>query len=131
MSDIPEIKSHGMGPVLMLYAKYQEAVISSCWEENFYEHFLPLTINVKNLTKSVNRKWISHRPEIESHGMGPCVNAVCQILRGCDKYLLRKQLRNIFPRPPAAAGIHHTITRVCSCALRSKIQIIYLIDTWT
>jgi hypothetical protein len=32
----------------MQYPKYQEAVISSCWE-NFYENFLPLTINVENL----------------------------------------------------------------------------------
>jgi hypothetical protein len=39
----------------------------------------------KKLTKSVNRKWISDRPEIESHDMGLCVNAVCQISRGCDK----------------------------------------------
>jgi hypothetical protein len=31
----------------------------------------PLTINVENLTKSVNRKWMSDRPEIESHSMGP------------------------------------------------------------
>jgi hypothetical protein len=68
----------------MQYAKYQEAMISNC-RENCYENFLPLTTNVENLTKSVNRKWMSNRPEIESHGMGQCVNAVCQIPRGCDK----------------------------------------------
>jgi hypothetical protein len=32
---------------------------------------LTMTINVENLTKSVNRKWMS---KIESHGMGPRVN---------------------------------------------------------
>jgi hypothetical protein len=37
----------------------------------------------------VNRKWISDKPKIESHGMGLCVNAVCQISRGTEK-LLRK-----------------------------------------
>jgi predicted lipoprotein with Yx(FWY)xxD motif len=35
--------------VLMLYTKYQKAVISSC-QENCYENFLPLTINIENLT---------------------------------------------------------------------------------
>jgi hypothetical protein len=42
--------------------------------------------NLTNLTiKWKNRKWMSDRPEIESHGIGPCVNAVCQTSRGCDK----------------------------------------------
>jgi hypothetical protein len=41
--------------------------------------------NVENLTKSVNRKWISNTPEIESHIMGPCVDVVYQISKGCDK----------------------------------------------
>jgi hypothetical protein len=80
MSNRPEIESHDMGPRV----NYQEAVISSCLE-NFYENFLPLTIYVENLTKSVNRKWISNRPEIESQSMGPRINAVCQISKGCDK----------------------------------------------
>jgi hypothetical protein len=44
-----------------------------------------LTINVENLTKSINRKWISDIPEIKSHSMGACGNAVSQISRGCDK----------------------------------------------
>jgi hypothetical protein len=55
MMDIPEIKSHGMGAMSMMNAKYQEAVISSCGI-NYYETFLPLTINVDKLTKSVNKK---------------------------------------------------------------------------
>jgi hypothetical protein len=87
MSDRPEIEFHSMGPRVndvCQISKYQEAVTSSCWEK-CYKKFLPLTIYVENITKLVNRKWISHRPEIESHSMGPCVNAVCQILRGCDK----------------------------------------------
>jgi hypothetical protein len=41
--------------------------------------------NVENLTKSANRKWMRDRSEIESHSMGPCVDAVYQISRGCDK----------------------------------------------
>jgi hypothetical protein len=73
--------------MLMLYAKYQEAVISSC-RENCYENFLLLTINVENLTKSANRKWMSDRPEIEFYIMRPHVYDVCQISRGCDKELL-------------------------------------------
>jgi hypothetical protein len=72
--------------------KYQEAVICSCWE-NCYGNFLPFTINVENLTKSENRKWMSHIPEIISHGMWLHVNAVYQISRGCE--LLRKLLWNI------------------------------------
>jgi hypothetical protein len=44
-----------------------------------------LTINVENLTKLANRKWMSDRPEIKSHGMGPCVDAVYQVSRGYDK----------------------------------------------
>jgi hypothetical protein len=51
---------------------------------------------VENLTKSANRKWESYRPEIESHSMGPCDNAVYQISKGCDKWLLSKLLRK-FP----------------------------------
>jgi hypothetical protein len=50
-----------------------------------YENFLPLTIYVENLTKLANRKWMSDRPEIKSYGMGPCVDAVYQITKGCDK----------------------------------------------
>jgi hypothetical protein len=73
-----------MENVLMMYAKYQETVISSCWK-NWYEIFLSLTINVENLTKSVNRKWMSDRPEMESHSMGAYDNAVCLISTGCDK----------------------------------------------
>jgi hypothetical protein len=49
------------------------------------EQILPLTINVETLTKWLNRKWISHIPEIKSQSMGPCANAVCKISRGCDK----------------------------------------------
>jgi hypothetical protein len=49
---------------LQMYKKYHEAV-------NCYLNFLPLTINVQNLTKLANRKWMSHRPELKSHGMGP------------------------------------------------------------
>jgi hypothetical protein len=41
--------------------------------------------NVENLTKSANRKWMRDRPEIESHSMRPCVDAVYQISKGCDK----------------------------------------------
>jgi hypothetical protein len=62
--------------VLHMYTKYHEAV--KC-----YSNFLPLTIDVENLTKSVNRKWISNRPEMVSHNMGPYVNAVNHISRGC------------------------------------------------
>jgi hypothetical protein len=69
MSDRPEIQSQIWKHVSMLYAKYQEAVISSCWE-NCYENLLPLIINVENLTKSINRRWMSNRPEIRSHSMG-------------------------------------------------------------
>jgi hypothetical protein len=69
----------------MLYTKNQKAVISSC-QENCNEKFLLLTINVENLTKLANRKWMRDRPEIESHSMGPtCVDAVYQISKGCDK----------------------------------------------
>jgi hypothetical protein len=76
MSDRPEIESHRME----LCVTAIKAVISSCWV-NCYENFLPSTINVENLTKLANRKWMSDRPEIEPHGMG----AVCQISRCCDK----------------------------------------------
>jgi hypothetical protein len=61
-----------------MYTKYHEAV-------NCYLNFLPLTINVENLTKLANRKWMSDRPEMKSHGMGLCVNAVYHISKGCDK----------------------------------------------
>jgi hypothetical protein len=54
-------------------------------------------------TKSANRKWMSDRPEIESQGMGPHVNAVCQISKGCDRKLLRK----FFPCPPAHLPARH------------------------
>jgi hypothetical protein len=62
----------------MLYTGtiYQEAVVA---EKKCYETFLPLTINVENLTKSVKRKWMKDSPEIDSYCMGPCVTAVYQI----------------------------------------------------
>jgi hypothetical protein len=47
--------------MFMLFAKHEEAM----WE-NCYENVPPLIIHVDNLTKSVNRKWKSDRPEIES-----------------------------------------------------------------
>jgi hypothetical protein len=62
---------------LHLYTKYHDAVM--------LRKKLPLTIYVENLTKSENRKWMSNRPEIEPQGMGPRVNVLCQISRGCDK----------------------------------------------
>jgi hypothetical protein len=74
MSDIPEIEFHGMGP-------HVDAVYQSCWE-NCYKKFLSLTINVKNLTKPVDRKLMSDVPEIKSHDIGPHVDDVCQISRG-------------------------------------------------
>jgi hypothetical protein len=55
-----------------MFTKYHEAV-------NCFLNFLPLTIDVENLTKSVNRKWMSNRPEMESNNMGPHVNAVNHI----------------------------------------------------
>jgi hypothetical protein len=70
MSDRPEIKSHGIGPCINAVYQYQVAVISSCWE-NCCENFLPLTINVENLTKSADRMWMGDMPFIESHCMGP------------------------------------------------------------
>jgi hypothetical protein len=44
-----------------------------------------MNINVENLSKSVNMIWMSDRPRLKSHGMGPHVNAVCQISRDCVK----------------------------------------------
>jgi hypothetical protein len=44
-----------------------------------------LTINVENLTKSVNRIRMSDRPEIKSQSTGTFVNAIYQISKGCDK----------------------------------------------
>jgi hypothetical protein len=61
-----------------MYTKYHEAV-------NCYLNILALTIDVENLTKSVNRKWMSNRPEMECHNMGPHVNAVNHKSRGCGK----------------------------------------------
>jgi hypothetical protein len=54
ISDRSEIKSHPMGLVNAVYPN-QEAVISS-GQENCYKNFLPFTINVENLTKTVYRK---------------------------------------------------------------------------
>jgi hypothetical protein len=54
---------------LRMCTKYHEAVYC-------YLNLLSLTIDVENLIKSVNRKWMSNRPEMESHKMGPHVNAV-------------------------------------------------------
>jgi hypothetical protein len=55
-----------------------------------------LTINVENLTKLANGTWMSDRPDIKSHSMGPCVDAAYQISKGCDKQSLRKLLQK-FP----------------------------------
>jgi hypothetical protein len=66
---------------LHMFTKYHEAVMA---------------IDVENLTKLVNREWMSTRPELESHNMGPHANVVNHISRGCGKYLLRKLLRK-FP----------------------------------
>jgi hypothetical protein len=85
----------------MLYTKYQEAVISSCWD-NCNENFLPFTINFENVTKSKNRNWMSYRPEIEPHGMGPRVNVILQISKGCDKNL--------------PSDINYSISLVWTCA---------------
>jgi hypothetical protein len=53
---------------------------------NIKQNFVTLTIKMsKNVTKLVNRKCIGNSFETKSHAMGPLVNAVCQIARGCDK----------------------------------------------
>jgi hypothetical protein len=51
---------------------------------------------------------MSGKPEIDSHG----TDVVCQILRGCDKLLLRKRLQNVFQ----AYTIY--LYNVCTCATR-------------
>jgi hypothetical protein len=76
MSNRPEMEFQCMGPCANAVCQISRDCEFSCWE-NCYKNFLPMTINVENLTKPLNRKWMSDRPEINSHSMGPRVNAVC------------------------------------------------------
>jgi hypothetical protein len=64
---------------LHMYTKYHEAVMLLKFSTTV------LTIDVENLTWLVNRKRMSIRPEMESHNMGPHVNAVNHISRSCGK----------------------------------------------
>ena len=78
MSDKPEINSTDMGPHFQ--AVYQ--ISRDCDKQllrKLLRKFPTIDHYVENITKSVNRKWMSDRPEIESHDMGPRVNAVYQI----------------------------------------------------
>jgi hypothetical protein len=72
---------------LHLYTKYLEAVI--------VRKFLPLTMNVENLAKSVNRKGMSNRPEIESQGMGSRGNVVHKYQVAVISSCLEKKIRKL------------------------------------